>query len=295
MMNAECGVMNVKTQAAFKSSFIIPRSSFLSERVFDEAAHPLGARVPGAALDRALPRERGRGVALGERFLHEPQELFAAARDAQHPAHVLVLGQRRDDHGLARRHVLANLYRRPVARERALSFPRQHAHIKARGVARQLFVRDGRQEVRVRQRLDLDAARLVAYEDPMPAGALGGRAPYQLLVYQPRLYRAEVAEARTRYARDLLGDREPAAAYARPVLEVHGLLQKVGALAPARRLFQQLAARVEDDVGALYRVLVHAPYGGGVGRVVHRVLVVLVRDLVDDERLVEAADHLGGG
>src|SRR5829696_5071853 len=226
-------------------------SSFLREGLFDEPADPLGARVPGAALDRALSPERRRRVVLGERVFDEAEEVFAAARDAQHAAHRLVLGERRDDDGLARREVLAHLDGRPVARERALSFPRQHTHIKPGGVARQRVVSDGRQEVRVRQTLDLHPARLVADEDPLPLRALDRRAFDEFLIYQPRLHRAEVAEPRPRDARDRFGDFETPAADLRPVLEVHRLLQQVRALAPPHGLLQELAPRVEDEVGAV--------------------------------------------
>src|SRR5205085_3534023 len=211
------------------------------QRPFYQPAHPLGARVPRAFGDRRLARARGLRVSFGERVFDQAEEVFAAARDAQDVLHRLVFGERRDDHGLPCGEVLAHLDGRPVARERALSFPRQHAHIKPGGVARQLVVGDRRQEVRVRQALDLDAARLVADEDPLPRGALARGAADQLLVNQPRLYRAEVAEPWALDARHFCGDFQTALGDARPVLEVHGLLQKVRALAPARGLLQELA------------------------------------------------------
>ena len=50
----------------------------------------------------------------------------------------------------------------------------------------------------VRQILYLQPARAIAYKDPVPVGRSRRRSPDQFLIDQPRLYRAEVAEARAR-------------------------------------------------------------------------------------------------
>ena len=75
-----------------------------------------------------------------------------------------------------------------------------------------------------------------------------------------------------------------------PVIEIDGLFEQIAFFAAARGFFEELVARIEDDVGFSNAVLVHLADLGRIDRVVLAVGVVFVRDLIDHERFDEFAD-----
>src|SRR6266404_8549061 len=99
------------------------------------------------------------------------------------------------------------------------------------------------------QTLDIQSARFISNEDPIPGGTFNKRLSDQLLIDKPWFDRAKVPYSRTGNRRNLGRNLQFTASNSAPMREIDRLFQQPGSIKIYCRLLEQLAPRIQNDIG----------------------------------------------